>query len=357
MRRADARPHAGPPVGYDPAMSNAAGTVRLAAASGASAEVAVGRGLNLFSLKLPAGDGGPVVDVLAAEEGFPDAGKPSHSGVPVLFPFPNRLAGGQFVTDQQSSHLLPLGDGPGEVHDDGNGNAIHGFALDRPWRVTEQTGDAVAAEFDPARDAPDRAAHWPGTGTLVVRYALSGSTLRADLTVTAGGEPFPFGLGTHPYFKLPLGEGGTAGDCRVTLPAAGRWVAEAGIPTGEVADADGEYDLAGGPRYGDLSLDDYYTRVTPDADGTIVAAIEDPAAGLTVTLRCDAAFGEQVVFTPPWFRTGDGPDPAAGGVCIEPYTCATDAANLTARGVDAGWRVLGPGETFETWFEIAAGRV
>jgi aldose 1-epimerase len=30
-------------------------------------------------------------------------------------------------------------------------------------------------------------------------------------------------------------------------------------------------------------------------------------------------------------------------VAVEPYTCATDAANLASAGIDAGWVVLLPG--------------
>ena len=37
---------------------------------------------------------------------------------------------------------------------------------------------------------------------------------------------------------------------------------------------------------------------------------------------------------------------------MEPYTCAPDAFNLTARGIECGLRVLKPRESFETGFEI-----
>ena len=191
---------------------------------------------------------------------------------------------------------------------------------------------------------------------MTVRYELTGSSLRCDLRVeSVGDEPLPFGLGTHPYFRLPVGPGGTADDCTVTVPAAARWELIAGVPTGEVVDAEGSYDLRHGPRFGDLELDDVYTRVAPTADdpGVIESVIENPATGLKFVQRCDAAFREQVVFTPPWFRANPSSANGSGAICVEPYTCATDAANLSARGTDAGWRTLDPGGTFETWFEIA----
>jgi aldose 1-epimerase len=49
-----------------------------------------------------------------------------------------------------------------------------------------------------------------------------------------------------------------------------------------------------------------------------------------------------VVFTPPHREA----------VCLEPYTCMTDAINLQQRGVEAGWRVLPPGESWTSVVEL-----
>jgi aldose 1-epimerase len=38
--------------------------------------------------------------------------------------------------------------------------------------------------------------------------------------------------------------------------------------------------------------------------------------------------------------------------CIEPYTCATDAVNLQARGIEAGWQVLAPGDRWSGVVEL-----
>ena len=328
-----------------------ADVLTLSSPAGATASVAPRRGFNLFRFAAPVD--GATVEALAAEAEFPAAGKPSHSGIPLLFPFPNRIRAGQYVTEQQSEHLMPLGDGPGEVASDGAGNAIHGFAFDRPWTVTEQSDATATAEFVISKNAPERLPLWPADMRLTVRYELRDDpapTLRCDLTVeNLGDEPAPFGLGTHPYFKLPPGDAGAAEDCTVTVPAAARYELIGGIPTGEVLDLEEGYDLRDGPRFGSLELDDVYTRVgeKPDEPGVIESVLANPANGRRIVQRCDAAFREQVVFTPPWFREGD-----SGAVCIEPYTCATDAANLQAGGADAGWRTLAPGERFETWFEI-----
>ena len=66
------------------------------------------------------------------------------------------------------------------------------------------------------------------------------------------------------------------------------------------------------------------------------ASIADPDSGRMMSLRFDRQFRECVVYTPPHREA----------ICIEPLTCAPAAAWLGERGIDAGWRVLAPGESF-----------
>ena len=44
----------------------------------------------------------------------------------------------------------------------------------------------------------------------------------------------------------------------------------------------------------------------------------------------DGSFRDLVLFTPVHRHA----------IAIEPYTCSADAANLSAQGIDCGWRVL-----------------
>ncbi len=73
----------------------------------------------------------------------------------------------------------------------------------------------------------------------------------------------------------------------------------------------------------------------------------DEESGLQVMQQWGPAFREIVVYTPP----------GRNAVCLEPYTCATDAINLQQRGIDAGWQVLEPRAEFRTWIEITASEV
>jgi aldose 1-epimerase len=72
-------------------------------------------------------------------------------------------------------------------------------------------------------------------------------------------------------------------------------------------------------------------------DGRVTCRMTDPAARLVVEQRCSGGFREIVAFTPPW----------ATAVCLEPYTCVTDAINLQQKGIDAGLQVLPPGEAWD----------
>ena len=53
----------------------------------------------------------------------------------------------------------------------------------------------------------------------------------------------------------------------------------------------------------------------------------------------------------PFGRTPNPPHRQA--VCLEPYTCVTDAVNLQQNGVAAGWKVLPPGERWQADLELA----
>ena len=82
-----------------------------------------------------------------------------------------------------------------------------------------------------------------------------------------------------------------------------------------------------------MTLDDVL-RADPAPDAMIdLGSLRQDPAGATLQLRASAAFRELVVFTPVH----------RDAFCLEPYTCTTDAINLQARGVDAGWATLAPG--------------
>jgi aldose 1-epimerase len=153
-------------------------------------------------------------------------------------------------------------------------------------------------------------------------------------------------LGTHPYFRAPLLPGGRLADCTIESPTSEFWELHDCLPTGRRLPVNERLDLRDGSYLQELHLDDVLTGV--DCPGPQFDLIlQDERAGLQVVQQCPPIFREVVVFTPP----------QRSAVCLEPYTCTTDAVNLQAQGLDAGWRVLGPGSEFHTWIDISVGPI
>ena len=307
--------------------------------TGSSARIAPQLGFNCFEFVARVRDW--TVKVLDADPAFPTGTlRPSGHGIPILFPFPNRIRDSRF-TWAGREYVIPVDVG---LHDK-NGHAIHGFCIDRPWRVIAGGDRFAVGQFQLSVDAPDRRSLWPADFVIEVRYELRGSALRADIRIENPDRvSLPWGLGTHPYFRVPLDEGSQPAHCLIQVPAGSEWVLKDCLPTGDRRHVSPDKDLREGEYFDVLKLDDVLTDLQPE-QGIIDSAIIDEAAGLQVLQRCDPIFREMVVFTPP----------NRACVCIEPYTCMTDAINLQARGVEAGLRELAPGEHVRLWFELSAG--
>ena len=302
--------------------------------TGSEAEIAVHLGFNCFAFRAKVGD--RTVDVIDAASEFPQTGeRPSGNGTPLLFPFPNRINGGRFTWEGRG-YSLP--------HRPGMPHAIHGFALDRPWRVVDRAPDSVTGEFQISKDAPDRRDLWPTDGIIRVRYSVKQSQLTLQVTIENPDEkPLPFGFGTHTYFKLPLGKGSDPKRCLIQASASEQWVLDECIPTGERRPVPESADLRDGARFGDLKLDDVLTGLPADAHHH-ETVVMDEAAGLEVVQTFGPEYRELVAFTPSWTTA----------ICLEPYTCNTDAVNLQAHGIDAGWQTLEPREQWQSAIQIVA---
>ncbi len=161
------------------------------------------------------------------------------------------------------------------------------------------------------------------------------STLTVD---NPGDRTLPFGLGTHGYFRVPLDADPAGRDaCRVLAPARVLLQElEKMLPGNGTPPVDGKRNLLAGMAYGDTQLDDVFTDLVSDA-GKITCRIDDPTNRRRMVLEFDDSFHELVAFDPPHREA----------FCLEPYSCAPDAYKLTDRGIDAGLRVLKPGETFQ----------
>jgi aldose 1-epimerase len=283
---------------------------------------------------------GQKLDLLYADPALFTNGRPTRSGIPVLFPFPNRIRDGRFTWDGKE-YQLPLNDGTLK-------NAIHGFACRKPWRVVGQGADAssawVVGEFQTLLDAPECLPLWPADHLIRITYRLGTGSLRVEAEVVNPDErTLPFGLGYHPYYRMPFAPGATAADCLIEAPAQKIWPLVESLPADQPQPLDPAHNLNTPRRFGDLELDDVLTALSskPGADGLRDCGTMRSGAAM-LRLLASPAFRELVVFTPPHREA----------FCIEPYTCTTDAINLQASGVDAGWLTLAPGERWTADFEM-----
>lgn len=304
------------------------------AATGASAQILVSQGFNLF--RFTAMIGGRPLEVLYAPADFESGqSRPSKGGIPLLFPFPGRIAGTTFTWEGKPYELEP---------GDAFGNAIHGFVMWRPWRVIERTENKIVGEFHAWRDDPALKSRWPADFRITAAYTLSGNTLSAEYFIENPDDtPLPCGFGSHPYFRVPLG-GSDAAGCLVTLPVAAKWELADMLPTGKLLKLPDAADVQSGKAYGGLHLDDVFSELTFH-DAWATTTISDPQSGRSIVQRFNNIFRECVVFTPPHREA----------ICIEPYTCVPGGFSLASRGVDTGLKVLAPGQSFTGRVEIAAG--
>ena len=297
-------------------------------ATGATARILPGVGFNCFSFQ-PTLDDRPI-ELLWSEESFASGqGRSTRSGIPILFPFPGRLSG---TTLRFGGREVPL------VIDPHQGCAIHGFVHNRPWRVLESRPASVTGEFHAAKDDPKLLDLWPADFRIRVCYELNRGQLESTLTIDNPGDRLlPFGLGTHGYFRVPLDAGAAGRDgCLVFVPARSYWELEKMFPTGRKLPADGPRNLTGGKPFGETHLDDVLADLQ-SSGGRVVCRMLDPGRDRRMAVEFDDSFHNCVVFNPTHREA----------ICLEPYSCVPNAYALTERGIDAGLRVLQPGESFQ----------
>ena len=310
------------------AVSGLDSTIWILQGNGNRAEIWPARGFNCFHWGLLG------MEFLFADQQFLDGSSPTRTGVPILFPFPNRIRDGRFTWEGKEFRL--------PINDPQKKNAIHGFACPRPWRVVNQGADTISAwitgEFWGSRDAPECQSLWPADYRIQMTYRLSPGRLRIEAKVDNPDQSsLPFGLGFHPYFRAH------AEDCQVRVPARHFWELAGSLPSGTRMPVATSRDLNQFRSFEGLTLDDVLTDL-PTASGPEALCfrgrIRDGATSLA--MFTSASFQEMVVFTPPHRQA----------FCMEPYTCTTDAINLQQRGVDAGLIVLPPGQSWTGIVEI-----
>jgi galactose mutarotase-like enzyme len=247
-------------------------------------------------------------------------------GIPLLYPWANRLAAHDYAVDRRTVTLPP---GPPLVHCEEHGLPIHGLVHASPhWRVTRHDSTHLRARLDFAAQ-PELLAAFPFPHVLGLDAALSPESLTITTTVRPSGDvAVPLAFGFHPYLRIP----GVARErWRVTLPAR-RHLAldERSIPTGRGRRQPAtRFDLAG------RSFDDGYDGLAPGA------AFSVAGGGRRLTVVFDTGYPAGQVFTPA----------GAQFICFEPMTAPTNALRS-----GAGLRRVMPGGAFTAVFSIHVAR-
>jgi len=253
------------------------------------------------------------------------AARGSSAGIPLLYPWANRLAEpryrvlGQEVVLDKSSPLL---------HFDEHGLPMHGvpWPLLR-WVVREARQDFMAAQLD--WFSSDLLVLFPFRHRVELAATLRPDGLTLETTVVASSDgPVPVSFGFHPYFGFAEP---SRASWHLELPAMRKLLLDRrGIPTGE------EERFAGfNDELGDNSFDDGFALTEERTTFSV--------AGANYKIRVELLAGYQYaqVFAP---KDKDF-------IALEPMTAPTSAL-ASGRGL----RFVPPGERFQAVFRIRIDR-
>lgn len=246
-------------------------------------------------------------------------------GVPLLYPWANRLAAHDYMLDGRDVRLPP---GPPLVHCEEHGLPIHGLLHASPhWQVTARAARRITARlaFD---QHPELLAAFPFPHVLDIEVSLSTERLRVTTTVRpTSGSAVPIAFGFHPYLRLP---GAARADWEVTLPPRRHLRLDGrGIPTGT-----GARRPAARFALADRAFDDGYDGLAARSSFSVAGG------GRTLAVELEAGYPAAQVYAPRH----------KAFVCFEPMTAPTNALRS-----GAGLRLVEPGDAFTAAFSIAVG--
>jgi aldose 1-epimerase len=253
------------------------------------------------------------------------AARGSSAGIPLLYPWANRLSEPRYRVLEQEVVLdrsLPL------LHFDEHGLPMHGVPWPLlSWVVTEERQDFLAARLE--WSTSDLLAVFPFAHRVELTVALGPYDLTLETTVVASSAgPVPVSFGFHPYFGF---REPSRAEWQLKLPAMRKLLLDRrGIPTGE------EERFAGfNAKLGENNFDDGFALMEDQTSFSIT--------GPTCRIRVDLLAGYRYaqVFAPK----------DKNYVALEPMTSPTSA--LTS---GRGLRFAAPGERFRAAFRIRIDR-
>jgi aldose 1-epimerase len=248
--------------------------------------------------------------------------KGSTAGIPLLYPWANRLASLNYRAAGREAVLpaaSPL------LHFDDQGLPMHGVPWGQlAWELVDAKQDALLARLDWNRR--DLLAIFPFPHKVEIAASLHPDSLTLATTVFANaGSSVPVSFGFHPYFGIPQLP---RAQWRLLSPPMRKLLLDArGIPTGRQ-----EPFLAFDSVLGDKSFDHGFALT----GGQSIFSLS--GAGRTITVTFLEGFPFAQVFAP---REKDF-------IALEPMTAPTNAL-----GSGQALRVLAPGSQLRASFRIS----
>lgn len=251
-------------------------------------------------------------------------------GIPLLYPWANRLAGFEY---RAAGHTVQVPHDPDRVALDGNGLPIHGVIGGRMrWEPTNDgDGRSLEARISWSRSQPQLFEVFPFRHEARFRARLHDGRLRIEVTVEACGEdPVPVAFGFHPYLSMP---GAPRRRWLIELPAMRKLALDARqIPTGADRTLPSEsFELAA------REYDDGFDELSQPA------RFAATAGDRRIELDFEEGYPCAQVYSPR----------DAQFICFEPMTAPANAL-CSHRGL----RTLAPGERYRAVFtlRVAASR-
>jgi aldose 1-epimerase len=247
--------------------------------------------------------------------------KGSTAGIPLLYPWANRLSSLQY---RAAGREVSLDSSSPRLHLDDHKLPMHGVPWSQlPWNVISSRADALTARL--VWFSQELLAIFPFPHHVEMAVRLRPLDLEIQTAVFADSDsPVPISFGFHPYFGLP---GIPRAEWTLNAPAMRKLALDAqGIPTGTETPSP---PLAA--RLGNTGYDDGFALSGEQATFSI------DGSGYSIAIEFKSGFHFVQIFAPKDKEF----------IAIEPMTAGT---NALCSG--AGLRVIAPGERFIASFRI-----
>lgn len=247
--------------------------------------------------------------------------KGSTAGIPLLYPWANRLGGLQY---RAAGREVSLDSSSPLLHFDDHKLPMHGVPWGQlQWKVVSSQADAMTARLDWM--SREMVAIFPFPHHVEMAVRLRPAELEVQTTVFAdSGSPVPISFGFHPYFGIP---GIPRARWTLNAPAMRKLTLDAqGIPTGQ--------ETPSAPLAAQLASTSYDDLFAISGDR---ARFSIAGGGYSIAIEFTSGFPVAQIFAPKDKEF----------IAIEPMTAPTNALSS-----GDGLRVIAPGEQFTASFRI-----